>query len=105
MWSGYYDKEIRVILNAMMYGSPAEEKSKDSGWSVDLERQFYLEHQTGGTPVITEDSGDRFISRTAYFVKENVLYRVSAIGEPNTQDEVQETLERVLVDFNEDNKS
>ena len=103
--SGYYDKEIRVILNAMMYGSPAEEKSKDSGWSVELERQFYLEYQTDGTTVITEDSGDRFISRTAYFVKENVLYRVSAIGEPNTQDEVQETLERALADFNKDNNS
>ena len=103
--SGYYDKEIRVILNAMMYGSPAEEKSKDSGWSVELERQFYLEYQTDGTTVITEDSGDRFISRTAYFVKENVLYRVSAIGEPNTQDEVHETLERALADFNKDNNS
>lgn len=103
--SGYYDKEIRIILNAMMYGSPAEEKSKDSGWSVELERQFYLEHQTDGTPVITEDSGDRSISRTAYFVKENVLYRVSAIGEPNTQDKVQETLERALADFNKDNNS
>ena len=103
--SGYRDGEIRVILNAMMYGSPAEEKSDESGWSAELERQFYIENQTDGIPLITEDSGDQFISRTAYFIKKDVLYRVSVIGEHNTQDEVQETLERVLTDFNEDNNS
>lgn len=89
-------------MNAMMYGSPAEEKSKESGWSVELERQFYLENQTDGTPLIAEDSEDRFTSCTAYFVTENVLYCVSVIGEPNTQNEVQETLEKVLTDFSKD---
>lgn len=103
--SGYYDKEIRIILNAMMYGSPVEEKSKESGWSVELERQYYLENQTDGLPLITEDSGERFISQTAYFIEENVLYCVSVIGEPDTQDGVQETLERVLADFNKGNNS
>lgn len=97
--SGYRDEEIRVTLNAMMYGSLAEEKRDDGGWSVELERQFYLENQKDGIPLITEDEGEQFTSCTAHFAKENVLYRVSVIGEPDMRDEVQETLERVLADF------
>ena len=36
--SGYLDGEIRVTLDAMLYSDPAENKSPDSEWSVELER-------------------------------------------------------------------
>lgn len=97
--SGYHDEEIRATLNAMMYGSLAEEKRDDGGWSVELERQFYFQNQKDGMLLITEDGGEQFTSCTAYFVEDNVLYRVSVTGEPDMRDEVQETLERVLADF------
>ena len=97
--SGYRNGEMRVTLNATLYGNPAKEKSDDSGWPVELTRRSYLENQECGTPFITVESGEQFESCTAYFTEEFVLYRISVIGEPEMQSEVQETLEKVLADF------
>ena len=97
--SGYLDGEIRVTLDAMLYSDPAENKSPDSEWSVELERQSYLANVDDNPVLITEDSGEQYISRTAYLAHGHVLYRVSVIGNPNLQDHVQETLENVLSEF------
>ena len=97
--SGYLDGEIRVTLDAMLYSDPAENKSPDSEWSVELERQSYLANVDDNPVLITEDSGEQYISRTAYLAHGHVLYRVSVIGNPNLQDHVQETLENVLSAF------
>ena len=97
--SGYLDGEIRVTLDAMLYSDPAENKSPDSGWSVELERQSYLANVDDNPVLITEDSGEQYISRTAYLAHGHVLYRVSVIGNPNLQDHVQETLENALSEF------
>ena len=97
--SGYLDGEIRVTLDAMLYSDPAENKSPDSEWSVELERQSYLANVDDNPVLITEDSGEQYISRTAYLAHGHGLYRVSVIGNPNLQDHVQETLENVLSEF------
>ena len=97
--SGYRDGEIRVTLDAMLYSDPAEHKSPDSGWSVELERQSYLANVDDNPVLITEDSGEQYVSCTAYLAHGHVLYRVSVIGNPNLQDHVQETLENVLSEF------
>lgn len=97
--SGYLDGEIRVTLDAMLYSDPAENKSPDSEWSVELERQSYLANVDDNPVLISEDSGEQYISRTAYLAHGHVLYRVSVIGNPNLQDHVQETLENVLSEF------
>ena len=97
--SGYLDGEIRVTLDAMLYSDPAENKSPDSEWSVELERQSYLANVDDNPVLITEDSGEQYISRTAYLAHGHVLYRVSVIGNPNLQDHVQETLENALSEF------
>ena len=97
--SGYLDGEIRVTLDAMLYSDPAENKSPDSEWSVELERQSYLANVDDNPVLITEDSGEQYVSCTAYLAHGHVLYRVSVIGNPNLQDHVQETLENVLSEF------
>ena len=83
----------------MQYGDPAEGISTDSGWSVELERQSYIANVDDDPVLITEDSGEQYVSRTAYRAHGYVLYRVSVIGNPNLQDHVQETLENVLSEF------
>ena len=97
--SGYRDGEIRVTLDAMLYSDLAENKSPDSGWSVELERQSYLANVDDNPVLITEDSGEQYVSCTAYLAHGHVLYRVSVIGNPNLQDHVQETLENALSEF------
>ena len=97
--SGYRDGEIRVTLDAMLYSDPAENKSPDGGWSVELERQSYLANVDDNPVLITEDSGEQYVSRTAYLAQGYVLYQVSVIGDPNLQDHVQETFENVLSEF------
>ena len=96
---GYRDGKIRVTLDAMLYSDPAENQSPDSGWSVELERQSYLAHADESPVLITEDSGEQYASRTARLAQGHVLYRISVIGEPHLQDQVQETLEHVLSEF------
>ena len=97
--SGYWDSEIRVALNAMMYGDHAEEKSGGSGCSVELARQSYIANPGDDSVLITEGSGERYVSRTAYLAQGHVLYCICVIGEPDLQDTVQETLKKVLSDF------
>lgn len=97
--SGYRDGEVRITLEAMLYSDPAEEKSTDSGWSVELVRQFYLANVGDDPVLITEDSGERYVSYTACLAQGHVLYRISVIGMPDLQDHVQETLENVLSEF------
>lgn len=97
--SGYRDGEIRVTLDAMLYSDPAENESPDSGWSVELERQYYIANVGDDPVLITEDSGEQYVSRTAYLARGHALYRVSVIGAPNLQDRVQETLGDVLSEF------
>ena len=99
--SGYRDGDIRVTLDAMMYGDPAEGKSTDSGWSIELERQHDLTNLGDNSVPVTEGSGEGYVSRTAYLAQGYVLYRIDVIGEPDMQGNVQETLEKVLLDFNE----
>ena len=97
--SGYRDNEIRVTMDAMLYGNPAEGISTDSGWSVELERQSYIANVDDDPVLITADSGEQYVSHTAYLVQGHVLYRVSVIGDLNLQEHVQETLENVLSEF------
>ena len=97
--SGYRDNEIRVTMDAMLYGNPAEGISTDSGWSVELERQSYIANVDDDPVLITADSGEQEVSHTAYLVQGHVLYRVSVIGDLNLQEHVQETLENVLSEF------
>lgn len=97
--SGYRNDQLRIVVDAKLYGDPSEEKSSDSGWSIDLERLEYLANTDGASPVVTEDSGERYVASTAYMAKGYVLYSVRVIGEPDMQDEVQNTLIELLTHF------
>lgn len=41
--AGYRDGPVRVTASAALHGGPADTRPADSGWSVELERQSYLE--------------------------------------------------------------
>ena len=97
--SGYRSGDLRITLDAMLYGDSSIGKPTDSGWSVELERQSYLANQTGDTPLIVKEEGEQYVSLTAHFVQGYALYRLDVIGTPDVQEELQETLERALEYF------
>lgn len=81
--SGYRSEEIRIMVNAqVVVDSPAENSAVNE-------------------PLITEDSGERYVANTAVLVKDFVTYNIRVIGEPDMQNEVRETLEQVLPYFEE----
>ena len=99
--SGYRNDQIRIVVDAKLYGDPAEGKSSDSGWATELESLEYLANTDGTSPVISEDSGERYFASTAYMAQGYVLYSIRVIGEPNMQDEVRDALDEILPCFQE----
>lgn len=99
--SGYRNGQIRIIVDAKLYGDSPDEKSSDSGWSTELERLEYLANADSAAPVITKDSGERYVASTAYMAQGYVLYSIRVIGEPDMQDEVQATLDGILPYFHD----
>lgn len=79
--SGYRSGEIRITVNAqVVVDSPVEN-------SVDNE------------PIITEDSGERYVASTAVLPHGPITYNIRVIGEPGMQNGVRKTLEQVLPCF------
>ena len=79
--SGYRDGDVRITVNAQIYpGMPKENREDEK-------------------PLITEDSGERYVATTAVLVRGPVTYSIRVIGEPDMQTQVKETLEKVLPYF------
>ena len=99
--SGYRDGEIRVTLEAILYGAPTAGISTHSGGDVESEGRSCSVALGDGddTALVTENSGEGSVSRTACLARDYVLYRICVIGAPDVQDDVQETLEEVLSEF------
>lgn len=98
---GYRDGDIRVMLQATLYGDPADTKSADSGWSVELERQDYLGNPDDDPLQVHADSTDHYFSNTAYQAYGNILYRFHVVGGPDAQSQVERTLEQVVNIFSD----
>lgn len=97
--AGYRDGEVRVMIDATLYGDPAEGKPADRGWSPELERQAYLEEFPEAPVQLSSDSGEHYVSNTALLAQGSVLYRLHVVGEPGEAKAVKETLEQVLDSF------
>lgn len=97
--AGYRDGPVRVTASAALYGGPAGTRPADSGWSVELERQSYLEGAAEESLQTASNRTAGFFSNTACQARGPVLYRFHIIGEPDMRKEVEETLERVLETF------
>lgn len=82
--SGYRDGDIRITVNAQIFVDTPKENVDDA------------------KPLITEDSGERYVATTAVLVRGPVTYSIRVIGNPNMQTQVKETLEKVLPYFKED---
>ncbi len=80
--SGYRDGDIRVTVNMQMFPDNVQENANKTE-----------------EPIITEDSGDRYVAREALVVQGPVTYCIRVIGEPGMQGKVQETMEKVLPYF------
>jgi len=79
--SGYRSGEIRITVNAqVVVDSPTDEKENEE-------------------PLITTDSGERYVASTAVLTHGPITYNIRVIGEPGMQSEVRETLEQILPYF------
>ena len=87
------------MVDAKLYGDPAEDKPTDKGWSTELDRQWYLANVDSNSPIITEDSTEKYVANTAYLAQRQVLYSIRVIGEVTAQNEVQATLKEILPCF------
>lgn len=95
--AGYRKGEIRICLDAMLFGvSPEEDAANGSVSSTQLLRQEYLENAQGDAPYITRDSSENYVAVTAYVAQGYVLYSIRCIGEPGMDAEVNSTLEEIL---------
>lgn len=97
--SGYRSGDLRVTLEASLYGEPSEQDGGDGTRASDLALEAYLDGADGETPCITEDSGERYASASAALVRGHVLYTVQVTGEPGAGPEARETLEQLLTAF------
>lgn len=100
--AGYRNGPVRVTVNAALYGDPADTKPADSGWSVELERQSYLEDAAEEPLQAASDKTAKIFSNTACQARGQVLYRFHILGERDMDTRVEETLERVLETFFQD---
>lgn len=95
--AGYRKGDIRIMMDAMLFGaSPEEDAENGNVSSAQQLRQDYLENAREGTPYITRDSGVNYVAATAYVARGYVLYAIRCIGEPGMDAEVNSTLEGIL---------
>lgn len=94
--AGYRAGGTRVMISALLYGDPSKARLSDRDWTLDLGKQA----ADGVLHVIPENT-ERYCSRTAYLVRDGVLYCVHIVGEPDGKTDVEETLERALEAFSE----
>ena len=95
--AGYRSGPIRVMLGVLLYGDPAKAGFSDRDWTLDLG-----EAAADGVLHVISEAAERYSSRTAYLVRDGVLYCVHIVGEPDGTAEVEETLERALGAFEEE---
>ena len=79
--SGYRDGDVRITVNAQIFVDTPKEN---------------LDNQE---PLITEDSGEKYVATTALLARGPVTYSIRVIGEQNQWDAVRETLDKVLPYF------
>ena len=79
--SGYRNDEIRIMVNAQILVDAPKETTDDQ------------------EPILSEDSGEKYVASTAVLARGPVTYSIRVVGEPNMQGEVQKTLEKVLPCF------
>ena len=80
--SGYRDGDIRITVNMQMFPDTVQENAKGTEDAL-----------------ITEDSGERYVASEASLARGPITYNIRVIGEPGTQTQVKETLEKVLPYF------
>ena len=80
--SGYRDGDIRIMVNMQIFPDTMQENAKETEDAR-----------------ITEDSGERYVASEAALARGPVTYNIRVIGEPGTQTQVKETLEKVLPYF------
>lgn len=97
--AGYRIDQIRVMVEAAVYGDPADQKSSDSGWGTELARQSYLADAEHSPLQVTADCTERYFSTVAYQAQGPVLYRFNLVGDLSAQTQVENTLAQVVAFF------
>ena len=102
--AGYSVDEIRITLNATMF---ADSGTQQTGSGYNSYATFEEKNTTtgSGTPVLiviaNESNGNGYYAAdyydpTAYWVKDNVLYKLRVLGDETDKEVIQATLERML---------
>lgn len=100
--SGYRNGDIRVTIDATLYGDPADTKPSDSGWGIEIERQNYLKQVDDSQLQISSETTNEYFSNTAYQAYGNILYCFRVIGDPDARSQVEDTLDQVIAAFSEE---
>ena len=102
--AGYSVDELRITLNATMF---ADSGTQQTGSGYNSYATFEEKNTTtgSGTPVLiviaNESNGNGYYAAdyydpTAYWVKDNVLYKLRVLGDETDKEVIQATLERML---------
>ena len=99
--AGYRDGEVRVMLSAGLYGDPEDHPLSPVGEAFERERQAYLAEPEDVPAEIVSRSSERYYANETYLIRGSVLYRLNIVGEPGAQEQVEDTMSRVLERFAE----
>lgn len=94
--AGYRDGDVRVMLSAGLYGDPEDHPLSPVGEAFERERQAYLEETEDAPAEIVSRSSERYYSNETCLIRGSVLYRLNVVGEPGAQEQVEDTMSRVL---------
>lgn len=97
--SGYRSHGIRVSMDVLLFGDPQNKKSSDEEPPVEWECLTDLKNAEGQLPLIFIDSGERYVSCSAYLVQDYAFYHINVIGKAGKNLEVQKTLDDILPYF------
>lgn len=100
MQSGYLDGDVRITLSTT---ATTEENGYETemAWADEVTFEYELLEMKEGFPVlvVTPDDLGEYSSLDAYFVQNDMLYHISAVGEEGRAEDILDTLEKVLRTF------
>lgn len=100
--SGYLDGDVRITLTA---AATTEENGYETemAWAEAVTFEYELLEMKEGFPVlvVTPDDPGEYSALEAYFVQNDMLYHISAVGAEGRAEDAFDTLEKVLKTFAE----
>lgn len=94
--AGYRNGDVRVMLSAGLYGDPEDHPLSPVGEAFERERQAYLAEPEDVPAEIVSRRSERHYTNETYLIRGSVLYCLNIVGEAGAQEQVEDTMSRVL---------